>query len=149
MLEVLSSLDTCLFHAKGAWAPQCTNQYKGSIYIRNHSEKNRADSDFRAPLHASYSVSYYVTNTSASQMITTCIVLLVNTVEGNWVENERQHSPSNTYLFTPLGERASLTLFPWVGNPPVFHASRNFWTKSVRNLVLSSMVPTENLYDKY
>ena len=134
---MLSSLYTCLFHAKDAWAPQCTDWDKGSIYIRNHSEKNRADSDFRTPLHASYSVSYYVTNTSASQMITTCIVLLVNTLEGNWVEKKRHHSPSNTYLSTPLGERASSTLFPWVGNPPVFHAARNFWTKNERNLVLS------------
>ena len=36
------------------------------MYIRKHSEKNMSDSDFRAPLYASYSVSYYMTNTSVS-----------------------------------------------------------------------------------
>ena len=82
------------------------------MYIRNHSEKNMSDSDFRAPLYASYSVSYYMTNTSVSQMITTCIVLPVDTLEGNWVEKKRQHSPSNTNLSIPFGERASLMLFP-------------------------------------
>ena len=72
-----------------------------------------------------------MTNTSASQMITTCIVLPVNTLESNWVEKKRQHSPSNTDLSTPLGERPSKTLFPQVGNPPVFHAAWNFLMKSV------------------
>ena len=47
-----------------------------------------------------------MTNTSVSQMLTTCVVLPVNTLEGNWVEKKRQHSPSNTYLSTHLGERA-------------------------------------------
>ena len=59
-------------------------------------------------------------------MITTCIVLLVNTVEGNWVENERQHSPSNTYLSTPLGERASKTLFPPSWQPASFSCIPEF-----------------------
>ena len=41
-------------------------------------------------------------------MITNCIVLLVNTLEGSWVEKERQHSPSNTYLSTcPSGQPTS------------------------------------------
>ena len=146
---MLSSLDTCLFHALDAWVPQCTNWDKGSIYIRNHSEKNWAESDFRAPLHASYSLSYYMTNTSASHMRTTCIVVPVNTLEGNWVEKKRQHSPPNTYLSTPLGERASKTLFPRVGNLPVSHAARNFLMKSVRNHVLSWMVLLGGFYDQY
>ena len=90
-----------------------------------------SDSDFRTPLYASYSVSYYMTNTSASQVITTCIVLPVNTLEGNWVEKKRQHSPLNTNLSVPVGENATKTLFPQVGNPPVFHAVQNFLTKSV------------------
>ena len=66
-----------------------------------------------------------MTNTSVSQMITTCIVLPVDTLEVNWVEKKRQHSPSNTNLSIPFGERASLTLFPQVGNLPVFHATQN------------------------
>ena len=78
-----------------------------------------------------------MTNTSVSQMITTCIVLPVNTLEGNWVEKKRQHSPSNTSLSIPFGERASLMLFPRVSNQPVFHAAWNFLTKSVQNLVLN------------
>ena len=72
-----------------------------------------------------------MTNISVSQMITTCIVLPVNTLEGNWVEKKKQHSPLNTNLSIPFGERVSLTLFPRVGNPPVFHAAQNFLTKSV------------------
>ena len=48
-----------------------------------------------------------MTNTSVSQMIATCIVLPVNTLEGNWVEKKKQHSPSNTNLSIPFGERAS------------------------------------------
>ena len=59
-------------------------------------------------------------------MIITCIVLPVNTLEGNWVEKKKQYSPSNTYLSTPLGERVSKMLFLRVGNPPVFHAARNW-----------------------
>ena len=82
------------------------------MYIRKHSEKNMSDSDFRAPLYASYSVNFYMTNTSVSQMITPCIVLPVDTLEGNWVEKKRQHSPSNTNLSIPFGERASFMLFP-------------------------------------
>ena len=82
------------------------------MYIRNHSEKNISDSDFRAPLYASYSVSYNMTNTSVSQMITTCIVLPVDTLESNWVEKKRKHCPLNTNLSIPFGERASLMLFP-------------------------------------
>ena len=39
-----------------------------------------------------------MTNTSVSQMIITCIVLPVNTLEGNWVEKKRQHSPWNINL---------------------------------------------------
>ena len=66
-----------------------------------------------------------MTNTLVSQMITTCIVLLVDTLEVNWVEKKRQHSPSNTNLSIPFGERASLTLFPQVGNLAVFQATRN------------------------
>ena len=89
MSEVLSSLHTCLFYAKDAWVPEYTYWDKESMYIRKHSEKNMSDSDFRAPLYASYSLSYYMTNTSVSQMITTCIVLPVDTLEGNWVENEK------------------------------------------------------------
>ena len=96
------------------------------MYIRNHSEKNMSDSDFTAPLYASYSVRYYMTNTSVSQMKTTCIVLPVDTLEGNWVEKKRQHSPSNTNLSIPYGERASLMLFPWVGNLPVFSCNPEF-----------------------
>ena len=74
------------------------------MYIRNHSEKNISDSDFRASLYASYLVSYYMTNTSVIKMITTCIVLPVDTLEGNWVEKKRQHSPLNTNLCIPFGE---------------------------------------------
>ena len=119
------------------------------MYIRNHSEKNMSDSDFRAPLYASYSVSYYMTNTSVSQMITTCIVLPVDTLEGNWVEKKRQQSPSNTNLSKPFGERAFLTLFHWVGNLSVFHATLNFLIKSVQNLVLNWMVLLGGFYDEY
>ena len=61
-----------------------------------------------------------MTNMAVSQMITTCIVLPVNTLEGNWVEKKRQHFPSNTNLSIHFGERASKMLFPRVGNPPVF-----------------------------
>ena len=82
------------------------------MYIRNLSEENISDSDFRAPLYASYSVSYYMTNISVSKMITTCILLPVDTLEGNWVERKRQHSPLNTNLSIPFGERAFLMLFP-------------------------------------
>ena len=57
-----------------------------------------------------------MTNTSVSQMITTCIVLPVDTLEGNWVEKKRQHSPSNTNLSIPFGERASLTLSTYSKN---------------------------------
>ena len=149
MSEVLSSLHTCLFYAKDAWVPEYTYWDKESMYIRKHSEKNMSDSDFRAPLYASYSLSYYMTNTSVSQMITTCIVLPVDTLEGNWVENERQHSPSNTNLSIPFGERASLMLFPWVGKLPAFHAARNFLIKSVQNLVLNLMVLLGGFYDEY
>ena len=78
-----------------------------------------------------------MTNTSVSQMITTCIVLPVNTLEGNWVEKKRRHSPLNANLSMPFGERASKTLLPRVGKPPVFHAAWNFLTKSVQNLVLN------------
>ena len=149
MSEVLSSLHTCFFYAKDAWAPYYTYWDKGSMYIRNHSEKNMSDSDFRALLYASYSVSYYMTNTSVFQMITTCIVLPVDTLEGNWVEKKRQHSPSNINLSIPFGERASLMLFPWVGNLPVFHATWNFLIKSVQNLVLNWMVLLGGFYDEY
>ena len=50
-----------------------------------------------------------MTNTSVSQMITTCIVLPVNTLEGNWVEKKRQHSPSNTNLSIPFEQPASFS----------------------------------------
>ena len=119
------------------------------MYIRKHSEKNMSDSDFRAPLYASYSVSYYMTNTSVSQMTTTCIVLPVDTLEGNWVQKKRQHSPSNTNLSIAFGERASLMLFPWVDNLPAFHETRNFLIKSVQNLVLNLMVLLGGFYDEY
>ena len=62
-------------------------------------------------------------------MITTCIVLPVDTLEVNWVEKKRQHSPSNTNLSIPFGERASLTLFPQVGNLPIFQATQNVLIK--------------------
>ena len=58
MLEVLSSLDPCLFFAKDAWTPWYTYWDRGSIYIKNYNEKNRSESEYRAPLYASYSVSY-------------------------------------------------------------------------------------------
>ena len=64
-----------------------------------------------------------MTNISVSQMITTCIVLPVNTLEGNWVEEERQHSLSNTYFSTHLGERASS------GQPAHFLYSLEFLNK--------------------
>ena len=55
---------------------------------------------------------YYMTNTSVSHMITSCIVLPINTLQGNWVEKKRQHSPSNTFLFKDLGrESIDDTLF--------------------------------------
>ena len=38
-------------------------------------------------------------------------------------------------MSTPLEERVIKTLFSLVGNPPVFHASWNFWTKSVQTCV--------------
>ena len=70
-----------------------------------------------------------MTNTSVSQITTTCIVLPVNILEGNWVEKNRQHSPMNTYLSIPLGERVSPTLFLQVGNPPVFDATLEFFNQ--------------------
>ena len=57
----------------------------------------------------------------------------LNTEEGSWLQKKRQYSLSNTYLST--------SLFTGVGDPPVFHAAHKFWMKSVRNLVLSLMVP--------
>ena len=53
-------------------------------------------------------------------------MLPVNILEGNWVEKKRQHSPLNTNLSIPFGERVSKMLFPRVGNLPVFHAAQNF-----------------------
>ena len=64
--------------------------------------------------------SCYTTNTSVFRMITTCIVLPVNTLECNWAEKEMQHSPSNTYLSTHLGGRVSKTLFLQVDNLTIF-----------------------------
>ena len=48
--------------------------------------------------------------------------LLVNIVQGSWMEKERQHSLSNIYLSTPL------MLFTQVGDLPVFfiYASHKF-----------------------
>ena len=52
-------------------------------------------------------------------MVAAYSVLTVNTLEGSGVEQKRQHSLSNTYLSTHLGERASLTLFPqWATHQP-------------------------------
>ena len=54
-IEVLS----CLTHAismPGMLEP--LSVVRGSIYIRSNSEKNGLENDFRAPLHATYSVSY-------------------------------------------------------------------------------------------
>ena len=50
---------------------------------------------------------------------TTYDVLTMKTVKGSWVEKERQHSPSNSYLSTPLGQRVSRMLFVQVADPSV------------------------------
>ena len=61
------------------------------------------------PLLASYSVSYQVSNTWVSEVITTFGVLPRDTVRGSWKEKKRQHSASTAYLSRALGERASKT----------------------------------------
>ena len=86
-----------------------------------------SDSDIRAPLYASYSVSYYMINTSVSQMITTCIVLPVNTLEGNWVEKKGQHSPLNTNLSIPFGEVEDA--LSTSGQPTNFSCSPEFFNQ--------------------
>ena len=88
-------------------------------------------SDFQVPLLASYSVSYQVSNTWVSQVITTFGVLPQDTVMGCWEENKRQHSTSTAYFSRALGERASMTPLPQVGDPQVLHAAQNFFIKSV------------------
>ena len=63
-----------------------------------------------------------MTNTSVSQVVTTCIVLPVDTLEGNWVEKKAVFSIKYQFV-DPFWERASKTLFPQVGNLLVFHAA--------------------------
>ena len=90
-------------------------------------EKKRQHSTFTA----SYSVSYQVSNTWVSQVITTFGVLPQDTVKGSWEEKKRQHSTFTAYLSRALGERASKTLFPRVGDRQVLHAAQNFFIISV------------------
>ena len=87
--------------------------------------------DFQVPLLASYSVNYQVSNTWVSQVITTFGVFPQDTVKGSWEEKKRQHCTSTVYLSRALGERASKTLFPRVGDPQVLHAAQIFFIKSV------------------
>ena len=98
------------------------------MYIRKHSEKNMSDSDFRAPLYASYSVSYYMTNTLVSQMITPCIVLPVDTLEGNWVEKKRKHSIKYQFVYTFWGKsiKDALSLS---GQPASFSCNPEFFNQ--------------------
>ena len=88
-------------------------------------------SNFQVPLLASYSVSYQVSNTWVSQVITAFGVLPQDTVKGSWEEKKRQHSTSTVYLSRALGERALKMLFPRVGDPQVLHAAQIFFIKSV------------------
>ena len=88
-------------------------------------------SNFQVPLLASYSVSYQVSNNWVSQVITTFGVLPRDTVKGSWEIKKRQHSTSATYLSRALGERASKTLFPRVGDLQVLHAAQIVFIKSV------------------
>ena len=81
-------------------------------------------SDFQVPLLASYSVSYQVSNTWVSQVITTFGVLPQDTVKGSWKEKKRQHSTSTVYLSRALGERASKTPS---GRPAGFACSPNYF----------------------
>ena len=78
-------------------------------------------SDFQVPLLASYSVSYQVSNTWVSQVITTFSVLTQDTVKGSWEEKKRQHSTSTAYL-----SRALDALSP-SGQPTGFACSPNFF----------------------
>ena len=89
-------------------------------------------SNFQVPLLASYSVSYQVSNTYVSQVITTFGVLPWDTVKGSWEEKKGQHSTSTAYLSRALGKRASKTLFPQVGDLQVLHAAQNFSLKVCR-----------------
>ena len=66
--------------------------------------KNELVSDFQVPLLASYSVSYQVSNTWFSQVITTFGVLPQGTVKVSWEEKKRHHSTSTAYLSRALGE---------------------------------------------
>ena len=59
------------------------------------------------------------------------LVMLLGGLSVNLNHLKRQHSPSKNHLSTPLGERASKTLFPRVGNLPIFYAAWKFLTKSV------------------
>ena len=59
-------------------------------------------------------------------MITTCIVLPVNTLEGNRVEQKRQHSPLNTNLHTFWGKSIEDAL-SLSGQPASFSCSPEFF----------------------
>ena len=99
------------------------------MYIRNHSEKNISDSDFRAPLYASYSVSYNMTNTSVSQMITICIVLPVDTLESNWVEKEKAAlSIKYQFVYTFWG-KSIFDALSLNGQPASFSCNREFFNQ--------------------
>ena len=88
-------------------------------------------SDFQVPLLASYSVSYQVTNTWVSKVITTFGVLLGDTVKGSREEKKRLHSTSTAYLSRALRERALKMLLPRVGDLQVLHTAQNCFIKGV------------------
>ena len=82
-------------------------------------------------------------------MITTCVVLPVNTPEGSWVEKKRQCSLSNINFFKLFrGKSVQGALSPNAQTTNL-HTAQNFWTKSEQNLVLGWMVPLESVYDEY
>ena len=75
----------------------------GNLYEKLQCEKLVSER-FPSPLLASYSVSYQVSNTWVSQVITTFGVLPQDTVKGSWEEKKRQHSTSTVYYLGPWGK---------------------------------------------